>query len=269
MPKCAQCGEDHELVDPIFRRPEAYVVLEDDQREAHARADDDLCRIDLPNASPRLFVRCVLPVAVSDRDTGASHGPGPYGGPGIAWGLWAEVDEADFARVLERWNDTDQANEPPFAATIANAVPGYDTCGLSAQVQLTGPTTRPDIVLSPASENTFARQCLAGIDQHLAHTWVRSMTAPSRGNPLDTTNLRAFVCEHVFTGADVLYAVHDHDGDWQFLCGAAHGGEQEQPRIIDVGHLTDRDASLRELGDRLQRGQQAERNDPQSPWRVL
>ena len=257
MPTCAQCGSEHELLDPMFRRPDAYVALEAEQQEAHARADDDLCRIDLPTEPAQMFVRCVLPVPVQDLPSG------------ISWGLWVEVDEAAFARILERWNDDEQANEPPLPATIANAIPGYETSGLTAHVQLTGPSTRPDIVLDTNTDNAFLQQCRAGVDHHQAYRWSHSMTGVQSDNPLDTPDLRAFVCGHVAAGEGVRYAVRDGDGDWQFLCGGEHGGATDQPTILGVAELLERDASLRELGTLLQSGQQAERQDDQSPWRLV
>ncbi|MFT4512401.1 MAG: hypothetical protein ACI91B_001095 [Planctomycetota bacterium] len=239
----------------MFRRPDAFVALEEDQQQAHAHADDDLCRMDLPTEPARMFVRCVLPIQVQGL------------ADGISWGLWAEVDEGAFARTLELWNDDKQANEPPLAATIANAIPGYETLGLPALVQLTSPSTRPNIVLSPDTNNEFAQQCLAGVDQHLAHQWSHSI-GEQGDNPLDNPELRAFVCGHVAEGERVLYAVRDADGDWQFLCGGEHGGATDQPSVQAVSELIERDASLRELGTRLQPGQQAERADGESTWRL-
>ena len=59
MPVCSICGEEHALLDPTFRRPEAYVGLDDEQREQYARSSDDQCEIRLPGEDPRFFLRCV------------------------------------------------------------------------------------------------------------------------------------------------------------------------------------------------------------------
>ncbi|MFT6082036.1 MAG: hypothetical protein ACI8UD_002430 [Planctomycetota bacterium] len=255
MPKCDQCGDEHELLDPMFQRPDAYVTLEEDQREEHARADDDLCRIDLPTEAARMFVRCVLPVKVQGLTSG------------ISWVLWGEIEDAAFARILELWNDDEQANEPPIAITIANSIPGHQTLGLEAHIQLTSPSTRPNLVLTADTDNEFTKQCLEGVALHQAHLWHQQMAGVQSDNPLDKPDLRAFVCGHVAAGDAVLYAVRDGDGDWQFLCGGEHGGATDQPSVLTVGELIERDASLREVGTRLKSGQQAERADAQSPWR--
>jgi hypothetical protein len=256
MPTCEQCGDEHHLLDPMFHRPDAFTALTEDHRQAYAHADDDLCRIALPTETARMFVRCVLPVQV--------HGLTDV----FRWGLWCEIEEATFARILDLWNDDNQSDEAPLPATIANSIPGNQTLGLAAHVQLTSPTTRPDIVIHESADNTFARQCLSGVDQHQAHLWSSIMTGRHSNNPLDADELRAFVCEHVAQGDTVLYAVRDDDGDWQFLCGGEHGSATDQPSVLTVNELLKRDASLRELGTLLQNGQQAERADSQSPWRL-
>jgi hypothetical protein len=256
MPKCADCGEEHELLDPTYHRPDAYVALNDAQRAEHAQADDDLCRIDLPGEAPRLFVRCVLPVAVA----GLAQG--------IWWGLWAEVDEATFHRTLELWNDERQSAEPALAAHIANDVPGHQLAGLAVHMQLTGTSTRPNIVLPADSDHAFVKQCLLGVDQQQAHRWMHSMTRPAHGTVLDAPNLRSFACQHVCDGETICYIVCDSDGDWQFLCGKSHGGAGDQPRIALVADLLQQDPSLRQLGAQLRPGQCAEREHAQAAWRI-
>lgn len=75
----------------------------------------------------------------------------------------------------------------------------------------------------------------------------------------------AFVCSHVFNAErPILLVSHETDGDWQFLCGGDHG-EGEKPRVIGVGHLVERDASLATLSE-LPPGWEAERSAPDAPW---
>ena len=62
-----------------------------------------------------------------------------------------------------------------------------------------------------------------------------------------TPDLRVFVCEHVSRRErPVLYVTHEADGDWQFLCGEAHGDE-ERPLVVCVSHLLAGDRALEEL----------------------
>lgn len=77
-----------------------------------------------------------------------------------------------------------------------------------------------------------------------------------------------YVCPHVFIGsADVIFAVRDFDGDWQFLCGAEHDAESEGPHHIGVGHLTAVDTRVHELAV-LMPGQFAERQSTDSEWKI-
>jgi len=160
MPQCRICGQEHEFLDPTFRRPEAYVRLDSRTRNEDARADDNLCLIELPGEPPRYFVRGVLPVSVPERPEG------------LMWGLWAEVSEAAFRRVLELWSAPDQSSEPPFDAELANVIPSYvDTLGLPMRVYLTGPTTRPRFEFDATAHHPFVEECRLGVNAHRASEW--------------------------------------------------------------------------------------------------
>jgi hypothetical protein len=160
MPRCSKCGAEHEVLDPTFRRPEPYVRLDPECQEAHAKANDDVCRITLPDRPARYFVRGVLPVEVRDRPQD------------LWWGLWAEVSESAFRRVVELWSAPDQASEPPFQGTLANVIPSYPNClGLPLSVQLTGASSRPEFRFTAAAQHPFAAECLAGVDSHRAAEW--------------------------------------------------------------------------------------------------
>jgi hypothetical protein len=92
------------------------------------------------------------------------------------WGLWAEVAEKDLTRVLELWDSTSQAQEPPFTALVANHVPGYpETLGLPVQMRLTGPTTRPALAFDAAEQHPLAVECRAGVSVHRVMEWLNAM----------------------------------------------------------------------------------------------
>jgi hypothetical protein len=160
MPICSQCGVEHDIMDPTFARPEAYVRLGARNKAAHAQADDDLCAILVPDTASRFFVRGILAVHVD-------------GFPqGVRWGLWAEISQSALARVVERWDDPQQADEPPFSGLLANVVPTYpDTLGIPLVVRLTGPTTRPSFQFAPGVVHPFAEECLAGVSLHRVREW--------------------------------------------------------------------------------------------------
>jgi hypothetical protein len=160
MPVCSKCGAEHELLDPTFGRPDAYVALARDVAREHAKANDDLCRISLPGTPPRFFVRGTLPVEVATLPDG------------IHWGLWAEVSGRTFFRILELWSDDQQASEPAYKGRLANDVPSYPaTIGLEVELQLTGPRTRPLFRFVGPTNHPFVAECRAGVTPHRAHEW--------------------------------------------------------------------------------------------------
>lgn len=77
-------------------------------------------------------------------------------------------------------------------------------------------------------------------------------------------NTLVFCCEHVLeTTRPILRVSHDHDGDWQFLCGDSHAGGK--PRIICMGCALERDGTLAALAD-LPLGWGADRETVGSLW---
>jgi len=161
--KCPTCGDEHDLLEPSFRRPDAVVGLPRDERAQRVKETDDLCAIWAgSDDEPHLyFVRCVLPVRLLDAEGDT------------AWGLWVQVAETDFHRIAGAWSDPDQASLPPMDAWIANQVPNYpDTIGLPVTLRLTGPTTRPQLTLDPGSTHPFATECLRGVCVHRVMDWL-------------------------------------------------------------------------------------------------
>jgi hypothetical protein len=131
---CATCGKAHARADTeiFFKRPDPFLEVPEAERGARTKVDDDLCMID----ETRFFVRTILPIPVTD------------GGKDYCWGVWAEVEEPGFRRVLELWSAPEQLNEPVIEARLANEMPYYGgTYGLRVSLRLTGPTTRPSISL--------------------------------------------------------------------------------------------------------------------------
>jgi hypothetical protein len=164
--KCATCGDDHELLEPTFRRPGAVVALSKKERTQRVKEGDDLCVIRARGEGDRhrCFIRCVLNVPLLDADGQT------------AWGLWVELELADFRRIVEAWSDPAQATFPPMQASVANRVPGYpETLGLQATIRLTGPTTRPSLTLDDSSFHPFAVECRSGVCTHRVMEWLAEM----------------------------------------------------------------------------------------------
>jgi hypothetical protein len=162
--RCAECGREHDLsgIEPTYWRPDAFLALSQSARDTRVKHTKDYCIIypDETSATPRCFVRGVLPVAVR----GESED--------LAWGLWVEMGPAQFDRVWRLWDDPQQRQEPPLACWIANRIKRYpDTVGLPSSLQLEGPATRPTIRLAPGLEHPFAREVAAGVDLPRSLEW--------------------------------------------------------------------------------------------------
>lgn len=164
--KCSTCDGEHDLLDPAFRRPDVVANMADGEREARVKESSDLCAIwgRDPDEPHRYFVRSLLWVGLLDADDQT------------AWGLWVEIGEDDFHRVVERWSDADQAEEPPIRAVIANHIPNYpETIGLPATLRLTGADSRPAVTLDADSIHPFAVECRSGVCIHRVLDWLGSM----------------------------------------------------------------------------------------------
>jgi hypothetical protein len=80
-----------------------------------------------------------------------------------------------------------------------------------------------------------------------------------------TRNTAAITTRQVLEGEPVLQVTHDaDDGGWQFLCGTTD--DTADGRVVGLGEMCDRDATLLELAD-LPEGWQAWRDRPGAQWR--
>ena len=164
--KCSTCGDEHELLDPSFSRPDVIFAMSTEQKKSRVMENNDICALRAEGSGPdRFFVRCTLPVQLLDA-------------PGTScWGLWAEVSEGDSVVIWNAWDDPEQDKIPPMQARVANRILGYpDTINLPVLLRLTGPTSRPELSLTADSLHPFARECLAGVCIHRVKDWLDAMT---------------------------------------------------------------------------------------------
>ncbi|WP_035373532.1 DUF2199 domain-containing protein [Pseudoduganella violaceinigra] len=160
---CSCCGKQLPIneIELCFRRPDDFLLIPLDEREARTQANDDLCAIwGEGDADHRCFVRGLLSLNV--KDWGSTY----------SLGAWLEVSQTDFKRIYDLWDEADQSSEPPFSAKLANAVPFHSsTRNLSGELLLTGPTTRPSFRLSESSNSLFEEQS-RGISAHRANQYA-------------------------------------------------------------------------------------------------
>lgn len=157
--QCSVCGQDHPVdeLELTYRRPDEAAAMSEEERAEKVQENLDLCVIE----ESRFFVRGLLPLSVVGRDR-------PYN-----LGIWVEISQADFEVVYALWDDPEQSKHSPMAAAIANDIHGLPaTSGLAAALQLTGPTTRPEIHVLESSHALYCEQH-QGITEHRAHEYSR------------------------------------------------------------------------------------------------
>ncbi|MEH6415782.1 hypothetical protein [Pseudomonas sp. CGJS7] len=80
----------------------------------------------------------------------------------------------------------------------------------------------------------------------------------------DPINTLCFTTRHVLDGSrQVLEVYHDHEGDWQFMCGITNA--PADGKVVCLGCMIDRDPTLTQLAD-MPSGWFAYRESPDEPW---
>lgn len=162
--RCGTCGGEHDLseMEPSYTYPDAYLDLPPEERDARATVGSDECRLhDGADADQRFFLRVLLPMPVRGEEQAC------------AWGVWAEVSETAFSRTRELWDDSAQLDEPPFEATLANALTGYSaTLGLPGEVTLSGPAIIPTFMLGEQLDHPLAQEQRDGVHPERVVEWL-------------------------------------------------------------------------------------------------
>jgi hypothetical protein len=142
----------------VFARPEPIDQIPETARLERVKQTKDLASI----GDERFFVRALLPLPVHGREV-------PYN-----LGVWAEVTEEAFFRVLDLWDEPDQDKEPGFPAILQNRIPYLpETCGLPVMLHLTGPKTRPRLLVPPSAHPLHQQQC-QGVTAHVASQYTQA-----------------------------------------------------------------------------------------------
>ena len=81
----------------------------------------------------------------------------------------------------------------------------------------------------------------------------------------DSETKAVFTCDHVLDRKrPILYASHDSEGDWQFLCGQEDHAD-ENARVISLKQATEIDQSINDLFE-MPIGVGAERKTVKDKW---
>lgn len=79
----------------------------------------------------------------------------------------------------------------------------------------------------------------------------------------DAENTVSYTTRPVLEGHPIVEVYHDHDGDWQFLCGTTL--EEADIKLACLGCMLERDASLAKLA-KMPPGWRAVRETQKSEW---
>ncbi len=173
--KCAVCGEMHDIdqMEPSFRRPDALLEVPPSERRTRTRESNDACVIrNADDTESRCYLRVLMPFRVVGR-------AGLY-----SWGVWVEVAEDDFRQAMSLWDDPNQADTPAFAATLANALPGYDgSFGLPGLVSLQDATSIPHFRLAGPADHPLVREQRGEVTPERVLEWVQPMFHPQPAAP--------------------------------------------------------------------------------------
>jgi hypothetical protein len=137
--RCSRCGQEHAGVplDWAYDKPAYW----DGPRGADDRLDDDLCIWTDDDGDRCYFVRGVLSIPVHES------------GEVFAYGVWSSLSERSYGRMVERWDDEDRQDEPPYFGYLSNNLPGYpDTLNLHVAVITRSVELRPSFVLLPRDD---------------------------------------------------------------------------------------------------------------------
>ena len=152
--KCPCCEKlvPSDQIELAFRRPDAIAALDEEEREAKCKYNDDIYIYQ----GKHFFIRCVLPLPV--HDTGRDY----------CLGVWIQVSENSFNKIWDLWDDESQSDEPPIRGLLANSVPLTEgSANAQVMVELTGPTSRPNVIVEDQNCSLYQEQT-CGISIHRA-----------------------------------------------------------------------------------------------------
>lgn len=122
---CSCCGEMHEELPFAYGAdaPVYWHAIPEAERNDRATLDGDLCVID----DCYFFVRASIRIPVVDT------------GEEFSWDVWVSLSRANFARMLDHWEDPERDREAPYFGWLSSELPLYPpTLNLKAMVH-----TRP------------------------------------------------------------------------------------------------------------------------------
>lgn len=90
-----------------------------------------------------------------------------HGEPWFAWSVWVELEESDFASMMDSWDDADRVNQAAIQATLNSSLP-YDapTVGLPVVLHQAPPGEVPLVSVSNEVHHLIADEQRNGMTLH-------------------------------------------------------------------------------------------------------
>ena len=175
---CIYCGKPHDIehIEPTLLRPDPILSVPKSKRGSWTSEGKDYAVLrprrsfrewfTRPQMSPRYFLRVNMPFAVAGRDKP------------VAWGIWVEVSQRDYAAVHRLWDSSEQHLHPPIPARLANDIRDYPaTSGLPGKLQLQNPSSVPVFTLEAGNHPLIAQQ-QHGVSEDTVMKWLEPILHP-------------------------------------------------------------------------------------------
>src|SRR6218665_3929581 len=133
--KCHECGQYHDWdkIEVIFKFPDTYFDIPEDERNERVKANREICVIDEEH-----YLRGVLPVPVSLKQKTFYR-----------WGVWVKVDLKTFRVIYDNWEVEDQSHLKGLKGKLANEIRFYEkTLNKALRIQPISNKVRPHFYFS-------------------------------------------------------------------------------------------------------------------------
>ena len=127
---CSTCGQWHAglPLDWAFNSPFYWGEIPESERSKRGFLNSDFCTTD----GREFFIRGIIEIAIINSNES------------FMWGVWAKMNQVDFDRMVELWNDPKIVEEPPYVGWLSNNISIYpNTLNLKLRIHSKDVKDRP------------------------------------------------------------------------------------------------------------------------------
>jgi hypothetical protein len=165
--RCPTCDEDHEGIPcPIYKTPNEYFALSEEERRTRAKLTSDTCVID----GKWFFIRVCLEIPIVGEEER------------LEYGMWVSVSERSFA-LYQKTDEQQVGREktPPFFAWLTTIPPPFPKTpddALKSMVHLRPYPMRPWLELEP-TDHPLAVAQREGVSPEIVQEFIGRMLHPT------------------------------------------------------------------------------------------